>query len=138
MDFPYYAEPSQDPQTMPDVTYSPQYPEWAYNPDLTLQERIQALREFEGRDGPPDRLANEDFWAAVLPQLISYGYMLRPRYRSGWKPSYNSILETVGSNIEDAIAAHVRGLYLTTLLYALFLTELFFFSGLRFHGRRTY
>jgi hypothetical protein len=111
------------------VAYSPRRPEWAYNPDLTFQERIQSLREFEGRDGPPDRLDNEDFWAAVLPQLISYGYMLRPRYRPGWKPSYNSVLATMEAKIEDAIVASVRALCLIALFCVTSLTVLFSFQA---------
>jgi hypothetical protein len=52
----------------------------------------------------------ERFWIALQPWLASCGYILRPRYRPGWVPSW------IGTNqdrfkCEDGVAHQVHELF---------------------------
>ncbi|KAI0037933.1 hypothetical protein FA95DRAFT_1217343 [Auriscalpium vulgare] len=40
------------------------------------------------RSNPRHFLSVEKFWAEHQKEIAAAGYMLRPRYREGWKPSY--------------------------------------------------
>lgn len=51
----------------------------------------------------------ETFWMEHQQWLEEKGYMLRPRYRPGWVPSWDINDEDVWPyDVEDAIPCHVR------------------------------
>ena len=51
---------------------------------------------------------NEQWWAAHQPWLLSRGYMLRRRYRPGWKPSWHG-RDILSLEVEDGQTPGVRG-----------------------------
>ena len=52
-------------------------------------------------------LAHEQFWLDHQVWLAGKGYMLRPRYRPGWKPSWEEGNRDAWMHYEDGIAAPV-------------------------------
>ena len=52
-------------------------------------------------------LAHEQFWRDHQVWLAGKGYMLRPRYRPGWQPSWEEGNRDAWMRYEDGIAAPV-------------------------------
>lgn len=66
----------------------------------------------EGMSGPrPDSYAKlaavEIAWRDRQPYLESRGYMLRPRYRPGWQPSWKLDPTIRARHAEDSLSTHV-------------------------------
>lgn len=51
----------------------------------------------------------EGAWADLYNYLLGQGYQLRPRYRPGWKPSWDTEEFVSPAEHEDFIIAPVRG-----------------------------
>lgn len=88
------------------------WPGWLEIADV-LEEHPD-LPEDEYRSLPPARQAAildpaERQWVHVQPWLQSKGYMLRPRFRPGWKPSWSEGASLYDlSKREDTVRHHVR------------------------------
>ena len=66
-----------------------------------------AERERQARRDHRTLLSAEVFWRDHQEWLAQQGYMLRPRYRSGWKPSWEGEGKAWRRH-EDGVAAKVR------------------------------
>ena len=59
-------------------------------------------------DGRARLMRFEEQWRDRQPMLEQRGYMLRPRYRPGWIPSWHKDPSLNRRDCEDAILAPVR------------------------------
>ena len=83
-----------------------------------LSDDALACSERTTQLGAYNLIPSELFWQARHRHLEEYGYLLRPRYKPGWKPSW------IGTNLdpdfcEDSIMSIVGTICSTPMLIAL-------------------
>ncbi|KAH8107742.1 kinase-like domain-containing protein [Cristinia sonorae] len=91
-----------DEDVVPVVSQGPPPPDWPVDAEAALtREPAPDPPGMNGRD-PDALLSRELFWRDHQPWLKESGYLLRPRYRPGWIPSWKGKDEAAITDGEDS------------------------------------
>lgn len=80
----------------------------SYFSQIETPHSAEWLAEFLTRAGPYDLIPFEVFWRERYRYLKEAGYVLRPRYKPDWKPSWADT-ELSPNRFEDSVMLMVSG-----------------------------